>query len=109
MDTFWVHETSSMEGKSFLAFLASVIWNEMYQAMKPVKKEEKDRKHYTVPAVMKEMEKIFITKDSKGNYRKKYALTARQKKILKAFGLEERNLDSYIRKLSPSLKARSMV
>lgn len=109
MDTFRVHETSSMEGKSFLAFLASVIWNEMYQAMKPVKKEEKDRKHYTVPAVMKEMEKIFITKDSKGNYRKKYALTARQKKILKAFGLEERNLDSYIRKLSPSLKARSMV
>jgi len=109
MDTFRVHETSSMEGKSFLAFLASVIWNEMYQAMKPVKKEEKDRKHYTVPAVMKEMEKIFITKDSKGNYRKKYALTARQKKILKAFGLEEKNLDSYIRKLSPSLKARSMV
>lgn len=109
MDTFRVHETSSMEGKSFLAFLASVIWNEMYQVMKPVKKEEKDRKHYTVPAVMKEMEKIFITKDSKGNYRKKYALTARQKKILKAFGLEERNLDSYIRKLSPSLKARSMV
>ena len=109
MDTFRVHETSSMEGKSFLAFLASIIWNEMYLAMKPVKKEEKDRKHYTVPAMMKEMEKIFITKDAKGNYRKKYALTARQKKILRAFDLEEKNLDTYIRKLSPSLKARSAV
>ncbi len=109
MDTFRIHETSSMEGKSFLAFLASIIWNEMYLAMKPVKKEEKDRKHYTVPAMMKEMEKIFITKDAKGNYRKKYALTARQKKILRAFGLEEKNLDTYIRKLSPSLKARSAV
>ena len=109
MDTFRVHETSSMEGKSFLAFLASIIWNEMYLAMKPVKKEEKDRKHYTVPAMMKEMEKIFITKDAKGNYRKKYALTARQKKILRAFDLEEKNLETYIRKLSPSLKARSAV
>ena len=109
MDTFRVHETASMEGKSFLAFLASIIWNEMYLAMKPLKKEEKDRKHYTVPAMMKEMEKIFITKDAKGNYRKKYALTARQKKILRAFSLEEKDLDSYIRKLSPSLKARAMV
>ena len=109
MDTFRVHETASMEGKSFLAFLASIIWNEMYLAMKPLKKEEKDRKHYTVPAMMKEMEKIFITKDAKGNYRKKYALTARQKKILRAFSLEEKDLDSYIRKLSPSLKARSAV
>ena len=109
MDTFRVHGTESMEGKSFLAFLAAIIWNEMYLAMKPLKTEEKDRKHYTVPAMMKEMEKIFVTKDAKGNYRKKYALTARQKKILKAYGLEEKNLDSYIRKLSPSLKARARV
>ena len=77
--------------------------------MKPLKAEEKDRKHYTVPAMMKEMEKIFITKDTRGNYRKKYALTARQKKILKAYGLEEKSLDSYIRKLSPSLKVRASV
>jgi transposase len=109
MDTFRVHSTESVEGKCFLSFLAAIIWNEMYLAMKPLKKEEKDRKHYTVPAMMKEMEKVFVTKDAKGNYRKKYALTARQKKILKAFGLEEKNLDSYIRKLSPSLKARSTV
>ena len=109
MDTFRVHETASMEGKSFLAFLSATIWNEMYLAMKPLKREEKDRKHYTVPAMMKEMEKIFVTKDARGNYRKKYALTSRQKKILKAFGLEEKNLDSYIRRLSPSLKARANV
>ena len=109
MDTFRVHGTESMEGKCFLAFLASIVWNEMYCAMKPLKKEEKDRKHYTVPAMMKEMEKIFVTKNDKGNYRRKYALTARQKKILKAFGLEEKALDSYIRKISPALKARAGV
>ena len=109
MDTFRVHGTESMEGKSFLAFLAAIVWNEMYLAMKPLKAEEKDRKHYIVPAMMKEMEKIFITKDARGNYRKKYALTARQKKILKAYGLEEKRLDSYIRKLSPSLKVRASV
>ena len=109
MDTLRVHGTEAMEGKCFLAFLAAIIWNEMHQSLKKLKKEENDRKHYTVPAAMKEMEKIFITRDSKGNYRKKYALTARQKKILKAFGLEEKNLDSYIRGLSRSLKARAAV
>lgn len=109
MDTFRVHTTESMEGKCFLSFLGAIIWNEMYLATKPLKVEEKDRKHYTVPAIMKEMEKVFITKDAKGNYRRKYALTAKQKKILKAFNLEEKNLDSYIRQVSPSLKARSTV
>ena len=109
MDTFRVHETSSMEGKCFLAFLSAIIWNEMYLAMKPLKTQEKDRKHYTVPAMMKEMEKIFVTKDPKGNYRRKYALTSRQKKILKAFDLEEKDLNSYIKELSPSLKARASI
>ena len=81
----------------------------MHQALKAVKKEEKDRKHYTVPATMKELEKVFVTKDTNGNYRRKYALTAKQKKILKGFGLEEKNLNVYIREISPSLKARSAV
>jgi len=109
MDAFRVHGTEAMEGKCFLAFLSSIIWNEMHQSLKVLKKEENDRKHYTVPAAMKELEKIFITRDGKGSYRKKYALTARQKKILKAFGLEEKQLDSYIRGLSRSLKARAEV
>ena len=109
MDTFRVHSTESMERKCFLLLLAAIIWNEMYLAMKPLEKEEKDRRHYTVPAMMKEIKKVFVTKDAKGNYRKKYALTARQKKILKAFGPEEKNPDTYIRKPASSLKARSMV
>lgn len=109
LDTLRVHGTNSAEGKCFLAFLASIIWNEMHQALKAVKKEEKDRKHYTVPATMKELEKVFVTKDTNGNYRRKYALTAKQKKILKGFGLEEKNLNVYIREISPSLKARSAV
>ena len=109
LDTLRVHGTNSAEEKCFLAFLASIIWNEMHQALKAVKKEEKDRKHYTVPAAMKELEKVFVTKDTNGNYRRKYALTAKQKKILKGFGLEEKNLNVYIREISPSLKARSAV
>ncbi len=105
-DTLRVHGTNSAEGK---CFLASIIWNEIHQALKAVKKEEKDRKHCTVPAAMKELEKIFVTKDTSGNYQRKYALTAKQKKILKGFDLEEKNLKAYIREISPSLKARSDV
>lgn len=109
MNTIRVHGTDSMEGKCFLAFISSIVWNEMYQVLKTLKTIEKDRKNYTVPAAIKEMEKIFVTKDSNGNYRKKYALTAKQKKILKAFNLEEKVLMSYIKQITGQLKARSNI
>ena len=109
MDTLRVHDTEAMEGKCFLAFISAIVWNEMFQALKDLKRDENDRKHYTVPAAIREMEKIFITRNSNGVYVKRYALTARQKKILKAFGLEERHLNSYIRTISRALKARTDV
>ena len=45
--------------------------------------------YLTVPAAIRELEKIEIIKQPDHSYRLNYALTATQKDILKAFGLTE--------------------
>ncbi len=46
----------------------------------------------TVPAAVRELEKIEMIRQSDGNYRMDHAVTATQKEILKAFDLTERNI-----------------
>ncbi|MBQ0066380.1 MAG: transposase, partial [Firmicutes bacterium] len=82
-----------------LIFVAGIIRNEMYKKLREVSKKEKDRKHYTVPAAIKELEKIFVVKNDKENYYKKYGLTSKQKNILKGFELTEGQLNKYIQGL----------
>ena len=46
----------------------------------------------TVPAAIKELEKIEMTRQTDNVYRLDHAVTAKQKKILKAFGMNEGNI-----------------
>ena len=46
-------------------------------------KKKKNRKAYTVPGMISELENIECTRNSVGKYRRKYALTAKQKLKLK--------------------------
>lgn len=46
----------------------------------------------TVPAALKELEKIEMIRQTDGNYRLDHAVTLTQKEILKAFDMTERNI-----------------
>ena len=46
----------------------------------------------TVPAVIRELEKIEMTRQTDNVYRLDHAVTAKQKKILEAFGMNEGNI-----------------
>ena len=46
----------------------------------------------TVPAAIKELEKIEMIRQSDGDYRLAYAVTATQKEILKAFNMTATNI-----------------
>jgi len=52
-----------------------------------MKKNNKNDNFMTVPAAVRELEKIEIIRQSDGNYRMDHAVTATQKEILKAFDL----------------------
>lgn len=101
-DTFRVHSQKSLESKTYVMFIASIIRNHMFQQLKQVALKEKDKKNYTVPAAISELEKVTAVKNSKGVYIRRYGLTAKQKKILTQFGITE----SYLNKLTKEVNKR---
>ena len=79
-----------------------LIRNYIFQGLKEISRKEKDKKNYTVPAAISELEKITIVKNSKDVYIRKYGLTAKQKKIYGQFGIAE----SYINKIADRMNLK---
>lgn len=85
-----VHSSESAVGKIFVEFIALIIRSRIYCLLKDEMENLPSKANYmTVPAAIKELQKIEIVKGLDGLYRLDHAVTARQKKILKAFGLNE--------------------
>ena len=104
MDALRVYTDRSLKAKFHISFIASIIRNHIYKKMNELKKEYKDRKYYTVPSVIKELEKIECTRNTNGIYQKKYILTARQKKILKPFGIDDKYIEEQVKKINRQMK-----
>lgn len=91
-----VHTEESLKSKVFLTFIAMILRNELFNKAEQLRKQSK--KEYTVPSMISQLETIECTKDSLGNYRRKYALTAKQKQILGCVGIDEKYIDKCISK-----------
>lgn len=102
-DTFRVHSQDSLESKTYVMFIASIIRTYLFQGLKKISRKENDKKNYTVPAAISELEKITIVKNSKEVYIRRYGLTKKQKKILGQFGVTE----SYINKVADRMNLRN--
>ena len=74
--------------KIFIEFIALIIRNKIYTLLKDRMKELQKKKNYmTVPAALKELDKIEIIRQMDGVYRLDHAVTAKQKDILQAFNI----------------------
>lgn len=89
-----VHSEESLKSKTFITFLAMIVRNEIFQKTKEIRKENK--KDYTVPGIISELENIECTKNTNDKYMRRYAMTAKQKKILKQFEIDEKYVDRRI-------------
>lgn len=89
-----VYTTESLKSKVFITFIAMIVRNAMFQNAEDIRK--RNRKAYTVPAMISELENIECTRDNLGKYRRRYALTSKQKMILKQFGMDEKYIDRSI-------------
>ena len=70
-------------------FIALIIWNRIYSYLKDeMRKLDKRTNFMTVQAALKELEKIEMVRLTDNKYRLDYAVTATQKTILKAFGMD---------------------
>lgn len=91
--SFRVHGSESVGNKIFIEFIALIIRNKFYTYLKDqMRKSEKKENFMTVPAALRELEKIEMIRQNDGNYRLDHAVTAIQKEILKAFDMTERNI-----------------
>ncbi len=91
--SFRVQSNESVRSKIFIEFVALVIRNRFFVRLKEqMKTAEKKENYMTVPAAIRELEKIELIRGADGNYRLDYAVTKTQKEILKAFEMTERNI-----------------
>ena len=85
-----VGSDKAAEAKIFIEFVALIIRNRIHCRLKNAKlKDEKKRNYMNVPAAIRELEKIEMIRRPDGRYVLDHAVTATQKEILRAFGLDE--------------------
>jgi len=84
-----VSSDEAASGKIFEEFVALIVRNKIYSCLKDeMKKLDKKPNFMTVPAALRELEKIEVVRMTDGRYRMDHAVTATQKTILNAFGID---------------------
>lgn len=100
-----IYGDSAAESKIFIEFLALIIRNRIYNCLKEEWiKLEKRPNDMTVPAAIRELEKIEMVRLTDNKYRLDHAVTATQKTILKAFGMDTDIIKYYAAEISSILK-----
>lgn len=100
-----VHSSESMSSKIFLEFIALIVRNRIYNLLKEqMIRLETGQKYMTVPAAIRELEKIEMVRRNNNSYILDHAVTKTQKTILSSFGLGDadirKNAEEYGRLLS---------
>lgn len=105
-----VSTDEAASAKIFIEFIALILRCRLYTELKEMKKElDKSPNYMTVPAAIKELEKIEMVRQLDTVYRLDHGVTAKQKNILKAFGMDAEYIKYMTQKISDKLKAATTV
>ena len=97
--------SESVSAKMFIEFIALIIRNRIYTALQDEMKALGTKPNYmTVPAALRELEKIEMVRLTDNIYRLDHAVTKTQKTILKAFGMDEMFVQYRAEQLQKELK-----
>ena len=84
-----VYSDESVSAKIFVEFIALIIRSKIYTLLKDEMLRSDTKANFmTVPAALRELDKIEMVRSLDGNYRIDHAVTATQKAILDAFGID---------------------
>ena len=102
------YSLESVESKIFIEFVAIIIRCKIYTKLKEycVKNNLTDN-YMTVPAAIRELEKIEMVRRLDSVYHLSHSLTATQKTILKALNISEIQLNGILEKISKTLEPKS--
>ena len=105
-DTFRNASDEAIEAKSLVEFVALIIRNRIFTYFdEAIEQGVKKQNYLTVPAAIKELEKIEMVRQSDGKYRLDHAVTAVQKVILNAVGISPSMIPNKAQKLSQELES----
>lgn len=99
-----VHSAEAVTAKIFVEFIALIVRNRIYNLLKqqmlalPVKKN-----FLTVPAAIKELEKIEMIRINNGVYQLDHAISRNQEIILSAFGISKDEVKAKIAKIAAEI------
>lgn len=100
-----VHSDESAAAKLFVEFVALIVRSRIYTCLKDEMQNLDKRPNYmTVPAAIRELEKIEMVRQLDNVYRLDHAVTARQKTILNAFGMDTAFIKHRAKEISDQLK-----
>ncbi|SHL93353.1 Transposase [Fibrobacter sp. UWH5] len=96
---------SAVAAKIFIEFVALIIRNRLHNYLSNAKlKNEKKANFMNVPSAIRELEKIEMIRRGDGIYTLDHAVTATQKEILRAMGLDERFIIGEVEELSKAIQ-----
>ena len=99
-----VYTDESVSAKIFIEFVALIVRSRFYCLLKDENEKLESRQNYMdVPAAIRELEKIEMIRGMDGVYRLDHAITAAQKTILGAFGMNAGSVKEQIKALSDRL------
>lgn len=88
-----VQSAEALSAKIFAEFVALIVRNRIYNLLKETMvRIEKSNNYLTVPAALRELEKIEMVRRTDGKYRLDHAVTKKQKTILSSFGMDENSI-----------------
>ncbi len=100
-----VYTSESTDAKIFIEFVALIVRNRIYTLLKEeVEKIDGSPNYMTVPAALRELEKIEMIRGHDRIYRLDHAITKTQKVILKAFDIDANYVKHRANRISEQLK-----
>jgi len=88
-----VQSAEALSAKIFIEFIALIVRNRMYNLLKDTMMRLETKPNYmTVPAAVRELEKIEMVRRNSGRYRLDHAVSKKQKIILSSFGMSDEDI-----------------
>ena len=105
-----VHSEGSAEAKIFIEFIALIIRNRIYRLLKDeMIRSEMQANYMTVPAAIRELDKMEMIRQVGDVYKRDHALTKTQKTILRAFGMDSNDVTRLEKMIAEELNPKVVI
>ena len=100
-----VYTNEALNSKLFIEFVALILRNKMYRLLKENQNALEQKNNYmTVPAAIRELDKIEMICVAGETYKLDHAITSTQKQILKAFNIDANHIKKVTEEITNKLR-----